>query len=376
MPILIGADIVPTEANKMSFVSGDVNSIIGEELSNILQNADFRIFNLECPLVDVDNPILKQGPLLKAETSTINGIKSLYPNLLTLANNHVMDQGELGLFSTIEILKKEKIQYIGVGKNLNESSKAVLFSFKEKRIGVYACVEHEFSIAGEKNAGANPFDPLESFDHVASLKKQTDYVIVLYHGGKEHYRYPSPMLQKVCHKFVEKGADLVVCQHSHCIGCEEKYLNSTIVYGQGNFIFNTCDGPTAQTSLLVKIDDNLKISYVPLEKYVNGVRLASGESAEKIMNEFYNRGENIKREGFVDAEYNKFAKQNIIGYLLTCSGYYHSPLKRIVNRLCKYGLTSFFAKNAFSKNDLTAIRNFIECESHRELWIQGLKNEK
>ena len=42
------------------------------------------------------------------------------------------------------------------------------------------------------------------------LKKQCDYVIVLYHGGKEHYRYPSPYLQKVCRKIVDKGADIVV----------------------------------------------------------------------------------------------------------------------------------------------------------------------
>ena len=57
-------------------------------------------------------------------------------------------------------------------------------------------------------------------------------------GGKEHYRYPSPDLQKICRKFIDKGADLVVCQHSHCIGCEEKYNHGTIVYGQWNFLFD------------------------------------------------------------------------------------------------------------------------------------------
>lgn len=42
------------------------------------------------------------------------------------------------------------------------------------------------------SAGANPFDVLESFDDVQALKEHCDYVIVLYHGGKEFYRYPSP----------------------------------------------------------------------------------------------------------------------------------------------------------------------------------------
>ena len=128
---------------------------------------------------------------------------------------------------------------LGVGENKTISAKPFVLSVSNKKIGVYACTEHEFSIAEDNKPGANPFDPLESFDHVSNLKKDCDYVIVLYHGGKEHYRYPSPMLQRVCRKFVEKGAGLVICQHSHCIGCEEKYLDGTIVYGQGNFIFNT-----------------------------------------------------------------------------------------------------------------------------------------
>lgn len=61
---------------------------------------------------------------------------------------------------------------------------------------------------------------------------------MLYHGGKEYYRYSSPNLQKTCRKMTEKGADLVLCQHSHCIGSYEEYNDSTILYGQGNFIFN------------------------------------------------------------------------------------------------------------------------------------------
>src|SRR5699024_1436352 len=102
--------------------------------------------------------------------------------------------------------------------------------------------------------GANPFDPLESFDHIQELKSKCDYVIVLYHGGKERYRYPSPYLQKVCRKFAQKGADLIVCQHSHCIGAYEEFEGSTIIYGQGNFIFNTLNNEFWNTSLLIKVE--------------------------------------------------------------------------------------------------------------------------
>jgi len=170
-----------------------------------------RIFNLEAPITDELNPISKCGPNLIAPTSTIKGIKALNPSLITLANNHILDQGVRGLNSTRDILNSNDIPFVGVGDNLTAASKPYILQRDNLKIGVYACAEHEFSIATDTSPGANPFDPLESLDHIQDLKSMCDYVIVLYHGGKEHYRYPSPYLQKVCRKMVQKGADLIVC---------------------------------------------------------------------------------------------------------------------------------------------------------------------
>ena len=183
---------------------------------------------------------------------------------------------------------------------------------------------------------------------------------------------PSPMLQSVCRKFVEKGADLVVCQHSHCIGCEEKFLSGTIVYGQGNFVFDSCNTPTSQMSLLVKIDKNFNVEYIPLEKHGCGVRLAKDDVAKRILSGFYQRSEQIKNAEFIEIEYSKFAKKMVNAYLLTCSGYGHKLLIRVLNKLSRYKITSFII-GRFKKKELLAIRNFVECESHRELFVRGLK---
>lgn len=374
MSILIGADIVPNKANVEAFKKGSPETIVCEDLLAILKFADYKIFNLETPLADSFSAISKCGPCLCAPTSSVRGLKNLGIDLLTLANNHIMDQSVSGLESTINTLKSHGIAYLGVGKNLKESANPYIFNYTSKKIGVYACVEHEFSTAQENAPGANPFDPLESFDHVYSLKKECDYVIVLYHGGKEHYRYPSPMLQKVCRKFVEKGADLVVCQHSHCIGCEEKYQKSTIVYGQGNFIFNTCDGPTEQTSLLIRLDDNFNVEYIPLEKYSCGVRLATGDVANRILSDFKKRSNQILQEGFVHTQYKKFAKERLNSYLLNFSGYNHRWFLKIINRLTGRRFANYYAKRYFKRNELLAIQNYVECEAHRELLLEGLKN--
>ena len=270
--IIIGADLVPTESNKEFFINGQVDELIGVDLLDVFNDSNCRIFNLETPLTNTYSPIDKCGPPLIARTETINAYKAMGINLLTLANNHILDQGIQGLDSTIKVLQENGIEYVGVG-NKETASQPFFFEFYNKKIGVYACVEHEFSTVEDFEKGANPFDVIESFDHIANTKKECDYLIVLYHGGKEHYRYPSPNLQKVCRKMVERGADLIICQHSHCIGCKEEYKNGTIVYGQGNFLFDSSEMDCWQTSLLVSINQNFKVEYLPLIKQKEVVRL-------------------------------------------------------------------------------------------------------
>ena len=73
MRIIIGADLVPTESNVELFNKGDVTSLVGNKIRKELEEADFRIFNLELALTDKQTPIRKAGPNISAPTSTIAG---------------------------------------------------------------------------------------------------------------------------------------------------------------------------------------------------------------------------------------------------------------------------------------------------------------
>lgn len=372
MQLLIGGDLVPTKSNIELFNKADLNSLLGDELLLLWNSADIRILNLEVPLTDKETPIPKCGPNLIAPTSTIEGIKVINPTLFTLANNHILDQGEQGLKSTQDILYKNNIPFVGVGDNLSGACEPYIIQKNGLKIGIYACAEHEFTIATEKNSGANPFDPLESLDHIAELKIACDYVIVLYHGGKEEYRYPSPNLQKVCRKIVNKGADLVICQHSHCIGCEEKYQGSTIVYGQGNFIFDYSNSEYWQTSLLIKIEIvyGINVEYIPIVKKENVICLAEEEESITILKNFLKRSDEIKQEGFIEKEYAKYAENNIVKYLKSISGYGKWML-----RVDRYLFKGKLMKNKYDKNEFLVIRNYIECEAHRELVLKCLNGQ-
>lgn len=372
--MVIGADLVPTKSNTELFIDGDVDRLIGERLKDVLSGASNCIFNLEVPLADEEQPIIKQGPNLVAPTATINGYKAIGADILTLANNHILDQGVQGLESTLKELDMSGIHHLGTGENLLTASEPFVFDFAGKKVGVYACVEHEFSVATDRNPGANPFDPLWSFDHVQELKNKVDYVIVLYHGGKEHYRYPSPGLQKICRRFVDKGVNLVICQHSHCIGCEEKYKGATIVYGQGNFIFDDSNDECWQTSLLININDDFSISYIPLVKAGNGVRMASDQKAEEILANFNERSKEIRKPDFIHEKYQSFADSFLEFYLRAFSGE-KSIVFRTLNKLSKGSYMKRYLRKIYGKHNKVRIANYIDCEAHKELISQAIAKE-
>lgn len=375
--LLIAGDTVPTPSNYALFESADLGALVGKEIESLIAQADFFILNLETPLVDKDTPIAKCGPNLRAPTSTVPGLQAMKPGLISLANNHIMDHGKQGLLSTLKVLKQAKIAFTGVGSNLKEAATPHIIDVEGRRIGIYSCAEHEFSIATDNAPGANPFDPLCSLDHIIDLKNICNHVIVLYHGGKEHYRYPSPNLQKTCRKMVDKGADLIICQHSHCIGCKEEYRGATIVYGQGNFIFDHSESEFWQTSLLINVnlrkEDGISVIYYPIIKDKNVVRLANDDEATMILGGFISRSEEIKQPGLIATNYKEFAGQMLPTYLMAFSGSRRNLLFRAFNKLSGCKFQELVMKRKYGEIQRLAIRNFVECETHNELCITALK---
>lgn len=375
MKLYIGADFVPTDINKSLFEEGKGEALVGKELYEILKQSDLNVFNLEVPLTDAETPIVKFGNNLIAPTKTIHGYKALEPIFLTLANNHSLDQGEEGLTTTLDLLKAHDIAHAGAGSSLKDAKKPFIFEKDGLRIGFYLCTENEFTIASGHKMGANPFDVLESFDAVAALKEQCDYVIVLYHGGKEFYRYPSPMLQRYCRKFVDRGASLVICQHNHCVGSREDYNGGSIIYGQGNFIFNSESyidhKEFVKDSLLIRVEatkDSFIVSEIPIRSTELGTRLAIEAEADETLTAYKQRSEDIKDSNFVTQSYKDFADTHVKRYLREFIG--RSCIIRAINALCGRKLMQLI----LGKTSYLAIQNYLECEAHHELFLRGIKN--
>ncbi len=370
MLVVIGGDLVPTN-NNIELFEKNLENELDINFKKEWYNADYRIFNLECVLGKKEKlkPILKAGPNLIADENAIEGIKSLNPNLVLLSNNHILDYGQEGLENTMNLLSKNNILCTGIINNNHEKEKIVYFEKDKIKVGFYNLCENEFTIATSKNRGANPFINAKNYKEIYEAKKNCDYLIVIFHGGKEFYRYPSPNLQQICHDIVDFGADVVILQHSHCIGCEETYNSKKIVYGQGNFIFYGGNDEYWNSELLIKLnikEENIDVEYIPLEKKNNLIGISSRGD---ILKQFYERSEKIKQKGFIEDCYREFAEKNLNSYLSILNK--NRFLKKVVNRIFK---RKYFEKK-YKMKDYLSILNIIECEAHRELLICGLKNK-
>lgn len=235
--ILIGGDLLPSGSNVPLFVEGNVEELFGEEILQLFSNSDFSIVNLEGPLTDSTNQQEKAGPVIKAPKACINGIQALGVKAVALANNHITDYGQQGYEDTINTLDHAKIRHIGSGTTHGGVNSHYILNLGVKNICIYNVSERFFNVPGKNTAGANLYDEYLVCNEIKELRKTCDYMIVMYHGGAEYFQYPTPVVRQRCHRMVDSGADFIVTQHTHCIGCEEHYKDSYILHGQGNFLF-------------------------------------------------------------------------------------------------------------------------------------------
>ena len=191
MKIIIGGDLCPTKRDENYFKSGDAKLLFGSAI-DLLKNSDLTIANLETPLIKKFSPIRKTGAIFHNSVKILNAIKESGINFLNLSNNHIMDHGIGGLETTISAIKDYDLMYGGVGKNSTEASEPVKLNIGGEKIAIISYCEHEFSVSSKIRAGANGLDLIDFLDKMNILKKESYFIILLYHGGKEHYALPSP----------------------------------------------------------------------------------------------------------------------------------------------------------------------------------------
>lgn len=366
MKTLLLGDICSTYATEPLYKSKDIDTLFTDTVT-LFDGIDFSFVNLETAVCDEDeSPIKKFGPSIKSPYELVEVIKTLGVNCCGLSNNHFFDYGISGAEKSIHALDKAGIIYTGFGENYFESRKNLVIEKDGEKVCIIAVCEHEYSYALEDRMGSRPFDEYDTIEDIRNAKKENDCVIVLYHGGKEYCKYPSPRLHKLCHAMAKNGADIILCQHSHCIGTYEFFCNCHILYGQGNFHFVK---PVQEeikegwnSSFAVQYDTISKdIELVPLSIYDDskGISLAKGREKEKILSDFYERNKKIL-SGEWKKEWHTFCEEKKEQYF------------EIIKKACTDNSTQF-------DNDFFA--HYLDCEAHTDVWRElfpsyNLTNEK
>lgn len=305
--ILIAGDMLPSAKNSDFFAKGDSNAIFGQKICQLFKDADFSIINLEGALTNSEQQQEKVGPSLKAPTETIAGIKNLGVTALALANNHIMDYCDQGYHDTISTVENAGILHVGTGTSCDDVKPHLSINLGSKRICIYNVSETFFNQPGEKTPGVNRYDEWIVLNEIRELKRHHDYIIVIYHGGVEEFPYPSPLVMKRFHRMADCGADFITAQHTHCIGCEEHYNNSYLLYGQGNFLFDRMKSPISKHGLITQIsfsEERIDIKHHCIS--VSNMGIMQYDDRQDF-SDFKRRSDEINDMRFVVDKYEEFA---------------------------------------------------------------------
>jgi poly-gamma-glutamate synthesis protein (capsule biosynthesis protein) len=236
LTVSIVGDICPVNRVEKIISERDFSSF--DDAREVLLKQDLVLANMECPLTQSKQRVNKIGPNLKGDPLTVNLLRYLNVNAVALANNHILDFGREGLSDTVKVLSDNKIEYLGAGSNLSEARKPLLKEINGTRICVMNFCEREFNAASDQNAGANPFDLISVLNEIDIYRRDSDFMILFYHGGIETYNLPSPEMYRNFQFLAGKGIDLIVCNHQHVFSGYQKTQDAHIFYGLGNFIFD------------------------------------------------------------------------------------------------------------------------------------------
>lgn len=360
MKILITGDLVVSKPYEISGIS--------EEILDLFKQSNLNIVNLEAPVTSSNSKIIKTGPHLKAEKkSTLEVLKTLEVDAVTLANNHVLDYDEKGVTDTLSFCKINNFKTVGAGRNLAEAAKTLFIDTNEGKIAIVNFAENEWANAQEKTAGANPMDIIDNANQIKEAKKTADYVFVIVHGGHEYYNLPSPRMQKQYRFYADQGADMVIGHHTHCINGYETHNNVPIYYSLGNFLF-TKPSKYEDWYLGLVLEIELrngklmhKLHPVKQEKESFELRLLEPEEKQVVLKRISAYNTIIADPKKISQKWNVYVESKYKTYLR-----YWSPLSFIENRYLKAAIRKL-GINVNNKKGMALLLNLMRCEAHADL---------
>jgi len=212
-----------------------------EKIIDHLRWADFLFGNLECPIT-AGRPIISGEMVFRADPEVARGLSWAGFDILSLANNHTMNWGELGLKDTFKYLEEAGISYVGAGDNIDEALEPKILEMGDTKIAILAFNDSNVVPASYEATETRPGTAFmripRMIEKVKRAKEKADLVIVSMHSGYEYAYQPNSRQINFARKSIDAGAGLVIGHHPHVVQKIEEYKDGWIAYSLGNFIFD------------------------------------------------------------------------------------------------------------------------------------------
>jgi poly-gamma-glutamate capsule biosynthesis protein CapA/YwtB (metallophosphatase superfamily) len=270
----------------------------------LLDAADLRIINLECPLTDYEQRWTRtpKRPHFRAPPSAIETLRAAKIDACSLANNHTLDFEEQGLLDTLEHLHEAGIRHAGAGRNREEAASPAFLDVpaehRTHRVALLAFtdVEPPFA-AGAERPGTNylpvslePEDLRRVEGAVSTVRELgADTVVFSNHWGPNRVLRPRDLFRRFARAVMDRGVDIYYGHSAHVFQGVEVYRGKPILYDTGDFIDDYAIHPELRNdwSFLFRVSveggsfERLELTPVKL-RYAR-VGLATGEERREIL---------------------------------------------------------------------------------------------
>ena len=284
---------------------------IDPELLDIMRDSDVFMINNEFPFTDRGTPRANKAFTFRADPASVELLHEMGVDIVSLANNHASDYGEISLLDTLDTLESAGIPYVGAGRDLEEASKVIFYQKGDMRIGVVAATEVE-RMESPDTKGATEDSPgtfrcyqndaLEEV--IREAKKECDFLIVYVHWGTESTDQLDWSQPGQAEDFTAAGADVIIGAHPHVLQ-EIAYVNGVpVFYSLGNYWFNSKTQNSCLVTLEVGDEGLVSAKFIPCRTENSRTKVADAAETERIL-DYMRRlsdGVVIDEDGYVTAE--------------------------------------------------------------------------
>lgn len=259
--------------------AGGIKGVLDDGIRSEIALADIFMVNQEFPFTDRGTAAADKQYTFRLPPSRVNLLKEMDIDLVTLANNHILDFGTDGLLDSGTALDGAGIAYVGAGENLKRAKQLATVVKNGRTIGFLGAsrvyMDAVWAATDSRPGVLSTYDPKQLVAEIQEARSQCDYLVVYVHWGIERDTRPQEYQRTLARAYIDAGVDLVVGSHPHVLQGVEYYKGRPIVYSLGNFVFGSSIPKTA----LLKVElgeEGARLSMLPCTSSGGFTRLLTG----------------------------------------------------------------------------------------------------